>query len=85
MYCANVRALLPVSMDLPATLVVGRAIDSDSPPFLASAAIADGVMSDVPTMYSCLRLSPTVLWPSKSITRVEILQRDQNGCGDHSA
>ena len=72
MYCANVRASLPVSMDLPATLVVGRAIDSDSPPFFASAAIADGVMSGVPTMYSCLRLLLTVLWPLKLITTVVI-------------
>src|SRR2546426_11435046 len=63
MYCANARASLPVSITLPATEVVGSLMLAGSPAFFASAAIAAGVMSGVPTRNSCLRLELTVERP----------------------
>src|SRR5581483_5953468 len=69
MYSANVRALLPVSIFTPATLVVGHVVTADAmPAFCASALIAAGVMSGVPTMYSFARLFPTVLRPFAPMT-----------------
>src|SRR5438477_10421507 len=64
MYCAMARALAPVSIFWSATLFVGHSvIEETMPAFCASALIADGVMSEDPTMYSLLRLLLTVCRP----------------------
>src|SRR5438034_9124941 len=61
MYCAKQRASVPFATCVPATLQVGRLIDEDSFACCASVLIAEGVMSEEPTIASCLRLSFTVL------------------------
>src|SRR5437667_10817791 len=63
MYCAKQRAVVPFTTFLPATVHVGRAIVLGSLACLASAAIATGVMSPLPTICSCLMLSRTVVRP----------------------
>src|SRR5581483_3122227 len=67
MYWAKHRALDPLSMGSFATLHVGRSTPV-SPASLTSLAIADGVMSGVPTIFSCLRLSVTVERPFSART-----------------
>src|SRR5262249_19061338 len=69
MYCAIACALGPVSIFCPAMLIVGHCLTADATPdFCASALIADGVMSDPATMYSCERLLLTVCRPLTPIT-----------------
>src|SRR5437764_381249 len=69
MYSANVLARLPLLMSSPATLFDGHSVtDFATPAFVASALIAAGVMSGVPTMYSFFKLLLTVLRPLKPIT-----------------
>src|SRR3954454_6286323 len=64
MYCANVRAFAPVLIGSFATLFVGiEILDTSRPDFLASAVMAAGVMSGVPTICCAARLSLTVLLP----------------------
>src|SRR4051812_6465329 len=68
MYCAKQRASPPVSIVLPATLQLGRLTDDGSFAAFASALIALGVMSPVPTIASAPRLFWTVLRPLKPRT-----------------
>src|SRR3954464_6358775 len=69
MYCAMACASGPVSIVLPAMAMVGHCLTADAmPAFCASALIADGVMSDPATMYSCERLLLTVFRPFTPIT-----------------
>jgi len=68
MYCAKQRASLPFVMGSPATSHVGREIVAGSPASFASAAIAEGFMSGLPTICSCFRLVPTVERPPKPMT-----------------
>ena len=56
MYFANARARPPLSTVLPAMFSLGSLIEAERPACLASALIAVGVMSGVPTIASCLRL-----------------------------
>src|SRR5436190_14172071 len=63
MYFANARARLPLSIVSPATFSVGSLIEAGRPACLASALMALGVMSGVPTIASCFRLDCTVLRP----------------------
>src|SRR6266536_3725913 len=69
MYFAKQRASAPLEIALFATVHVGSWILLRSSfAFVASALIAAGVMSGVPTMYSFLRLELTVLRPLNAIT-----------------
>src|SRR5215469_255817 len=69
MYSAIARALAPVSIFWPAMFSVGHCLTAEAmPAFCASALIADGVMSDPATMYSCERLLLTVWRPFTPIT-----------------
>src|SRR4051794_37718841 len=63
MYCEKQRASAPLSIASPATEQLGRATSS-RPAAAASALIAFGVMSGVPTIFSAARLSRTVLRPA---------------------
>ncbi len=64
MYCAIACASGPVSIVFPAMSIVGHCLTVDAmPAFCASALIADGVISDPATMYSCERLLLTVCRP----------------------
>src|SRR5438034_5785978 len=64
MYCAIACASGPGSIVFPAMSIVGHCLTDDAmPAFCASALIADGVMSDPATMYSCERLLLTVCRP----------------------
>jgi hypothetical protein len=56
------RVSLPLLIALPATERVGNLIPV-RPAFVASSLISAGVMSGVPTIFSCLRLSLTVARP----------------------
>src|SRR5581483_8380291 len=69
MYSANVRARLPLLIGRFATLVVGQSLtEAETWALVASALIAAGVMSGVPTMYWSFRLEATVLRPLKPMT-----------------
>ena len=63
MYWAKQRAWSPVVIALPATSQVGRLTLEGSFASFASFAIAAGVMSAEPTIFSCLMLERTVEWP----------------------
>ena len=62
MYWAKQRAVEPLVIALPATEQVGK-LTPVRPAFAASALISAGVMSGVPTIFSCLRLELTVERP----------------------
>src|SRR4051812_31923249 len=67
MYCAKTRARSPVLIFVPATDLVGIET-SFSPAAFASAAMALGVMSGVPTICSVPRLERTVSRPFTPMT-----------------
>ena len=85
MYGAKQRASPPVSIVSPATLQVGSEIEEGSFACFASAAMADGVMSGEPTMYSCFRRVVDSASAIEAHHDRDDAERDQNGCGDHSA
>src|SRR5919201_5356783 len=68
MYCAKQRARSPLLTALPATLHVGRSTLAASFASRASALIALGVMSGVPTIASCFRFECTVPRPLRPST-----------------
>src|SRR5919197_4517667 len=56
MYCANARALLPLSIALLATETLGSLIEAGRPACFGSAFFAPGGMLGVPPIASCARL-----------------------------
>ena len=84
MYDAKQWALSPLLTARPATEHVGRLMLAGRWAALASAAIPFGVMSGVPTICSCLRLSLTVLRPFMPMTiahayRILLWETDKRG------